>query len=118
MDTIKNYFRPEFLNRLDEIVIFNKLNKKSMHEIIDIQLCNLVKRLQTQEINLKIKPEVKSFLFKEGFDNVYGARPLKRAIQNYLENKIADLIIEEKIKKNQLLEIEVKNNKIEAHFKS
>ncbi|MDR1475539.1 MAG: ATP-dependent chaperone ClpB [Holosporales bacterium] len=93
MEVVKGVFRPEFLNRLDEILIFNRLRRENMREIVDIQLKKLVAKLEAQGIALDVDGKAKDWLTKEGFDSVYGARPLRRIIQKELENPIASKII-------------------------
>jgi ATP-dependent Clp protease ATP-binding subunit ClpB len=94
-----NYFRPEFINRLDEIIVFNKLTKDDIYKIIDIQIENLRKLLSEKEIILEIDDKVKEFLYKEGYNIEFGARPLKRAIQRYIVDKLAVEILKDTSKK-------------------
>ncbi|BAF60303.1 ATPase with chaperone activity, ATP-binding subunit [Pelotomaculum thermopropionicum SI] len=96
MDELKASFRPEFLNRIDEVVIFNNLGKEELIKIVDIQLNLLKARLAKLGLTLEVTPEVKALLAEEGFDPVYGARPLKRAIQRRLENPLSVHILEGK----------------------
>lgn len=93
---LKDNFRPEFLNRIDEVVIFNNLGKQEIIKIVDIQLALLQERLTRLGLNLEVTPEVRSLLAEEGFDPVFGARPLKRAIQKRLENPLSMHILEGK----------------------
>ncbi len=90
---LKRLFRPEFLNRIDEIVVFNPLSKEEMMEIVDLQLSKLRERLADQEVSLEVGQDVKEFLAERGYDPAYGARPLKRAIQKYLETPLADWLL-------------------------
>ena len=94
-----NYFRPEFINRLDEIVVFNKLTKEDIYKIIDIQIENLKKVLSEKEIKLIVDDKAKEFLYKEGYNIEFGARPLKRAIQKHIVDKLAIEIIKDSGKK-------------------
>lgn len=93
MDEVRKFFRPEFLNRLDEILLFRRLGRAQMSGIVDIQLGNLRKLLDTRRILLDLSAEAKLWLAERGYDPVYGARPLKRAIQTYLQNPLADMIL-------------------------
>jgi ATP-dependent Clp protease ATP-binding subunit ClpB len=93
MDDVRKAFRPEFLNRLDEIVVFNLLSRKDIHAIIDIQLRRFAERLAAREIRVELTPAAKDLLAEVGWDPQYGARPLKRAIQRYLEDPLAKHII-------------------------
>ncbi|MGR3295823.1 MAG: AAA family ATPase, partial [Candidatus Bathyanammoxibius sp.] len=88
-DALKEVFRPEFLNRIDEIIIFNRLSKAELKKIVDIQLGSLHKRLAERHLELVVGDDVKDRLIEDGFDPVYGARPLKRALQRLLENPLA-----------------------------
>lgn len=96
MDELKVSFRPEFLNRVDEVVIFNSLGRDEIGKIVDIQLALLQQRLSKLGLSLEVAPEARMLLAEEGYDPVYGARPLKRAIQRSLENPLSTYILEEK----------------------
>ena len=97
MEVVRASFRPEFLNRLDEIVLFHRLFREHMSDIVDIQLERLRLRLEDRKITLDINPAALTWLADAGYDQVYGARPLKRVIQRSLENTLASLILEGKI---------------------
>jgi ATP-dependent Clp protease ATP-binding subunit ClpB len=97
MEVVRASFRPEFLNRLDEIVLFHRLFREHMSDIVDIQLERLHLRLEDRKITLDINPAALTWLADAGYDQVYGARPLKRVIQRSLENTLASLILEGKI---------------------
>ncbi|NOZ45625.1 MAG: ATP-dependent Clp protease ATP-binding subunit [Chlorobi bacterium] len=90
---LKKAFAPEFLNRIDDVVMFNTLQREHIHKIIDIELRGLYKRVNDLGYNIKISPAAKDFIAKKGYDVQYGARPLKRAIQKYLEDEMAEVII-------------------------
>ncbi len=94
---LKNAFAPEFLNRIDDVVLFNSLKKEDIHEIIDIELESLFKRIGEMGYYLKLSDKAKDFIAEKGFDEKYGARPLKRAIQKYLEDPMAEEIIKANI---------------------
>jgi ATP-dependent Clp protease ATP-binding subunit ClpC len=89
MDKVKKTFRPEFINRLDEIIVFHELSKENLNSVIDLMLIDLQKRLAEHELKLEITEEAKSWLAEAGYNPVYGARPLRRAIEQHLENKLA-----------------------------
>jgi ATP-dependent Clp protease ATP-binding subunit ClpB len=93
MELLKHSFRPEFINRIDETVIFNRLGKDEIGKIVDIQLTRLSKRLTERKITLAVTDAAKSLLAKCGYDPLFGARPLKRTIQSDLENPLAKQII-------------------------
>ena len=101
MQELRNHFRPEFLNRVDDTVIFHTLKKEHMKGIIKIQIERLKKRLDERNISLKLAPKTIDFLIESGFDSVYGARPLKRAIQKELETAIARAVLSGQIKDSQ-----------------
>jgi ATP-dependent Clp protease ATP-binding subunit ClpC len=93
LDATKKVFRPEFLNRVDDIVVFHQLEKKHLYDIIEIELHDLRKRLQEKQMKLELSEEAITFLIDKGFDQVYGARPLRRAIQRYIENVLSEEIL-------------------------
>ncbi|MEK7078159.1 MAG: AAA family ATPase, partial [Patescibacteria group bacterium] len=95
MESLKRHFRPEFLNRLDEIIIFNSLKKTDIEKIVELQLDRVKERLAKKNIKIKISPELKSHLAQVGFDPIYGARPLKRVIQSLILNPLAQRLLEQ-----------------------
>ncbi|MFX1357733.1 MAG: ATP-dependent chaperone ClpB [Promethearchaeota archaeon] len=106
-NTLKNYFRPEFLNRVDEIVIFNFLEKEQIKYIVDIQIKNLNKILSDHKIKIELTDKAKDLLAQKGFDPDYGARPLKRAIQNYIQNPLSLKLLEGEFLDYDLIRIDV-----------
>ncbi len=114
MAELKKQFRPEFINRIDEIIVFHKLQKEELKQIIDIMLKEVQNRLQANGMKVEIADEVKEKVLEQGVDVTYGARPLKRAIQSMIEDKIAEAILDGKIKKGKTAKIIVNTeNKIE-----
>jgi ATP-dependent Clp protease ATP-binding subunit ClpB len=109
MDTLKHHFRPEFLNRLDDIIIFNPLSLEIIREIVDLQLNIVRQRLKNKNIELEVSAAAIEYLAKEGFSTEYGARPLKRLIQTKILNSIAEFIISRKIENGGVLGVEMKN---------
>ena len=99
-------FSPEFLNRIDDIIMFDSLDKDAIFKIIDIELIGFLNRINTLGYNLTITPEAKSFIAEKGYDIQYGARPLKRAIQKYLEDELAELIIGGNITPGDTIEVD------------
>ncbi len=89
-EELKNFFRPEFLNRIDEIIVFNHLTRIDIWEICELQIKSVQKRLKEKGINLIVDLAVQAFLTDEGYDPIYGARPLRRAIMKYLEDTLAE----------------------------
>jgi ATP-dependent Clp protease ATP-binding subunit ClpA len=110
MASLKDYFRPEFLNRLDDIILFDILSKESIEKIVKIQIDIVIERLRSKDINLVISSEVLSFLSREGYNPQYGARPLKRLIQNKILTKIANIIISEGITKGGSINVDIKKD--------
>ena len=107
MDAVKSHFRPEFLNRLDEMVIFDRLGRKNMDGIVDIQLDRLQKRLDDRKITVNLSDDAKTWLANKGYDPVYGARPLKRVIQNELQNKMAELLLSGEVLDGYTIDVSV-----------
>ncbi len=93
MERVQAHFRPEFINRIDDIVVFHPLGAKQIRAIVDIQLAGLKKRLAERDMTLELSPEARDMLGDAGFDPVYGARPLRRAIQQQIENPLAEHIL-------------------------
>ncbi|MBA7619539.1 Chaperone protein ClpB 1 [subsurface metagenome] len=104
-ELLKATFKPEFLNRIDEVITFNRLGKEEIIKIVDIQLGHLTRRLSEQKIALKIGPEARACLGELGYDPLYGARPLKRTIQSHLQNPIARMIIDGHIKEGDTVKV-------------
>ena len=112
MGELKKQFRPEFINRIDEIIVFHKLNNEDIKQIIDIMINQVTKRMQEKGYNLEIEDSVKELIAKKGIDTNYGARPLKRAIQNILEDRVAEEILDGNIKQNKKAIIKAEDDKI------
>ena len=117
MAKLREHFRPEFLNRVDEIILFNKLNKEELRKIVELQLARVQKRLDNKNIKLEVSDECKKFLEEKGYDSAYGARPLKRVIQRELLDKLAMKMIEGEISKNDVVKVYVKNGKLKIEKK-
>ena len=105
MDAVRAHFRPEFLNRLDEILVFDRLMREEMSAIVDIQLNRLAKRLNSRNIQIDLDVSAKAWLANEGYDPVFGARPLKRVIQNAIQNPIAEMLLSGDIDDNDTVHI-------------
>jgi ATP-dependent Clp protease ATP-binding subunit ClpB len=112
MEVVRRSFRPEFLNRLDEIILFNRLGRNEMKRIVDIQLKHLQKLLEDRKIVLKIDDTAKSWLANTGYDPVYGARPLKRVIQRHLQNPLATMLLSGAIKDGDTVEASVRDGQL------
>ena len=112
MDILKKELRPEFINRIDEIIVFHKLNDQEINQIIDIMLKEVVNRLKEQKYQIELEPEVKELIAKEGIDKNFGARPLRRTIQNLVEDKLAEEILDGKLNKGKLAKFTVIEGKV------
>ncbi|OGH96198.1 MAG: ATP-dependent Clp protease ATP-binding subunit ClpC [Candidatus Melainabacteria bacterium GWA2_34_9] len=112
MEELKKAFRPEFLNRLDDIIVFAHLTKPEIRQIVDIMLSDLIKRLTTQEIKVEVIDEAKDYLAEEGYSQTYGARPLRRLIQKKIEDPIAEEILTGMYKEGDLLKVKLEGKKI------
>jgi ATP-dependent Clp protease ATP-binding subunit ClpA len=112
LGSLREKFKPEFLNRVDEIIIFHPLGAEQIKKIVDLQLELMQKRLAERSIKLAITPAAKDLLAREGFDPVYGARPLKRAIQSLVLDDLALQIVKGKIKDGSKVKIDVADDKI------
>ncbi len=112
MDVVRKAFRPEFLNRLDEILLFQRLGREQMTGIVEIQLGYLYKLLAGRQITLEVDASAKKWLAEKGYDPTYGARPLKRVIQSELQNKLAELILEGKIEDGSRVNVGVKGDSL------
>jgi len=105
LEAVRGHFRPEFLNRLDEIIIFNKLNRSNMNKIVEVQFARLSNRLKTRNILLELDDLALHYLATKGYDSHYGARPLKRVIQREIENILANKILQGEIKDGDKIKI-------------
>jgi ATP-dependent Clp protease ATP-binding subunit ClpB len=113
---LREHFKPEFLNRVDEIVTFNRLDKEQIIQIVDIQLAILKKRLMEKQIDLTVTARAKEILAERGFDPQYGARPLKRTIQKYIQDPLALQMLEGKIKEKDHIKVEFNEKQKEMTF--
>ncbi len=112
MEALRGHFRPEFLNRVDEVIIFDRLTDGDLKQIVDIQLGRLVKRLDAQKLTLTLSEEAKEFLAQEGYDPVYGARPLKRAVQRQILDPLSLEILEGRFQEGDAITAEVHDGDI------
>jgi ATP-dependent Clp protease ATP-binding subunit ClpB len=112
MNEIKAYFKPEFLNRLDDIVIFEQLGLEQITQIVDLMFEEIAQKLQEKQVHISLTKNAKAYIAQAGFDPVYGARPLKRALYEVVEDKLADLILEEKINEGNEVVFDVQNDEV------
>src|SRR5499427_6705956 len=117
MDALRAHFRPEFLNRMDEIIIFDRLSEEQLKRIVEIQVGRLSKRLEQQKITLKLSDSAKALLAREGYDPVYGARPLRRAIQREILDPLSIDILEGKVREGQTVHVDAKDGALEFREK-
>jgi ATP-dependent Clp protease ATP-binding subunit ClpB len=106
MEVVRAHFRPEFLNRLDEIILFHRLSASHMGPIVDIQVARLRKLLEDRKIELELTDAARAWLGRVGYDPVYGARPLKRAVQKYLQDPLADEILAGRVHDGSTIEVD------------
>ncbi|QIL01743.1 ATP-dependent chaperone ClpB [Sphingomonas sinipercae] len=113
MDVVRSHFRPEFLNRLDEIILFHRLSAAHMAPIVDIQVARLQKLLEDRKITLELTPAAREWLGRVGYDPVYGARPLKRAVQKHLQDPLADAILSGAVHDGQTVRVDEGEGRLE-----
>jgi ATP-dependent Clp protease ATP-binding subunit ClpC len=116
LDEAKKHFRPEFLNRLDDLVVFHMLEKKDLNQIVDLEVNKLVKRLAEKEITLTLTAEARDFLSEKGFDPAYGARPMRRAVERFLEDPLAEAVLRGAVKAGDKVEVVKKTDTEELDF--
>ena len=112
MEALRGHFRPEFLNRIDEIVIFDRLTDKEIGEIVTIQLRRLMQRLEKQKIHLELSEKAKIYLAKEGYDPAYGARPLRRVIQQKILDPLSMEILDGTLNEGDTVLVEMEKDKL------
>jgi ATP-dependent Clp protease ATP-binding subunit ClpB len=105
-DELRNHFRPEFLNRVDDIIVFRPLSREDLVRIVDLQLVRLEQLLAGRNLKLELTPEARALLAEQGYDPVYGARPLKRVIQRELQNRIALELLEGTFNEGDTIRVE------------
>lgn len=118
MDRLKEYFRPEFLNRVDEIISFDSLNKEQLLQIVDLMLKDTSKALQDKDISMKISASAKNYLLEKGTDIKFGARPLRRAIQRYIEDELSEMILKNELLDGQNVIINFEKDKLKFEVKN
>ena len=117
MGELKKTFRPEFLNRVDEVIVFHPLDEEHIKSIVGVMLEVLVKRLAQNSISIEVSDEVKAYLAKKGFDPAFGARPLRRSIQSAIEDKMAESILDGTVKHGDTVKVELVEDKVEFNVK-
>ena len=112
LDIVKSSFRPEFVNRIDEIIVFDSLNKNQLLKIVDLMLKDTINALAQKNMTLDISNEAKEYILEKGTDLKYGARPLRRAIQRYLEDEIAERILRSEYVNGQTIYVSLENGNL------
>ena len=112
MEELKKTFRPEFINRIDEIIVFHALESEHLRKIVPLMLENAIKRLKQRDIHLEISDAAKDYMVKEGFDQVYGARPLRRTIQRTVEDNLSEEILAGRVKVGDKVLVDVEGDKL------
>ena len=113
LDEVKKTFKPEFLNRVDDIIVFRSLTKEDLEHIVELETKDVESRLKEQNIKLELTKAAKDFLIEKGFDKTFGARPLKRIIQRFLEDPLAEEIIRGSYKKGANIKVTAKADHLE-----
>ena len=116
-NALKKAFAPEFLNRIDDVIVFNPLEREDIHKIIDIELEKLFARIKDIGYDLKLTAAAKDYIAEKGFDKQYGARPLKRAIQKYIEDSLAEEIVNSKLQEGDSIQMDLDKKKEELTIK-
>jgi ATP-dependent Clp protease ATP-binding subunit ClpC len=109
---LKKVFRPEFLNRIDETIVFRSLTREELKQIVDLMLEEVRERLAEKKLKLEVGPRAKEFFIDKGYDPSFGARPLRRAIQRYLENPLAEEILKGNLKEGTTIKVGMKDGKL------
>ena len=117
MDSLKEVFRPEFLNRVDEIISFDALTKEQLLQIVDLMLNDTIKALKEKDISIEITPSAKDFILEKGTDIKFGARPLRRAIQRYVEDELSEMILRNELQDGQNVVVDLQENKLKFEVK-
>ncbi|MGI8965617.1 MAG: AAA family ATPase, partial [Limisphaerales bacterium] len=112
LDEAKRVFRPEFLNRLDDLIVFRSLTKPDLMEILDLEIIKVMDRLKAKNIRLQFDDKAKDFLVEKGYDPTYGARPMRRAVERFLEDPLAEEILKNNLHENDPIQITAENGKL------
>tara|TARA_B000000609_G_C24040083_1_gene275475 strand:- start:43 stop:726 length:684 start_codon:yes stop_codon:yes gene_type:complete len=117
LEQVKQKFKPEFLNRIDEVIIFNRLSKQEMNKILKLQISEIIDFLKIKKIQIDLDEKAENWLIDEGFSSSYGARPLKRVIQTHIVDKIAHMLVSNEIDEKSKVYISTKNNDLNFKIK-
>ena len=113
MEEVKRFFRPEFLNRIDSNVVFHALTREHMQQIVDLMLANVAHELVAKGVNMEVTPEAKVWLADKGYDPYFGARPLRRVIQDHIEDKLSDAVLAGQFNPGDTATIDLKDDEIQ-----
>lgn len=117
IDGLKDVFRPEFLNRIDEIVTFDSLTKEQLLQIVDLMLKDTINALKDKDIQFEISKQAKDFILEKGTDIKFGARPLRRAIQRYIDDELSEMILRNELIDGKIVSVDLENDKLEFEIK-
>jgi ATP-dependent Clp protease ATP-binding subunit ClpC len=112
LDEAKRVFKPEFMNRLDDMIVFHNLNKKDMEQIVHLEVAKVKNRMKFKDVEIHLTPAATDFLIEKGYDPQYGARPLRRAVEKYLQDPLAEEILRGSIKPSETVEVVVVEDKL------
>jgi ATP-dependent Clp protease ATP-binding subunit ClpC len=112
MEEAKRLFRPEFLNRLDDIIVFRSLTKPDLIQILDLEIVKVMERLKSKKLQLVLDEKAKDFLVQKGYDPTYGARPMRRSVERFLEDPLAEEILKGNLHEGDPVQVTVENDKL------
>jgi ATP-dependent Clp protease ATP-binding subunit ClpC len=115
-DELKNHFRPEFLNRIDDVIVFHQLTRDQIIQIVDLMIANLDERLKTKDMGIELTQAAKDLLAVRGYDPLLGARPLRRVIQREIEDSLSERILFGELKAGEIIVVDVEGDAAEAKF--
>jgi ATP-dependent Clp protease ATP-binding subunit ClpC len=118
LEEAKRIFKPEFLNRINDLVVFKPLDKNDLLKIVEIEASKVIKRLAARNLHLEFSPESKTLLIEKGYDEKYGARPLRRAVEHFLEDPLAEALLRGEVKEGDTILIVRNGDKLEFQSKS
>jgi len=115
LDETRRVFKPEFLNRLDEIIVFHSLGKPELLRIVDLEVDKVLRRIKAKDVHIELKESAKEFLIEKGYDPQYGARPMRRAVERFLEDPLAEELLRGNVKPGDKVEVEAADGKLSFH---
>jgi ATP-dependent Clp protease ATP-binding subunit ClpC len=115
LEEAKKTFKPEFMNRLDDIIVFHQLTKPDLMKIVDLEVAKVLKRVKAKEVHIELSDSAKEFLIEKGYDPMYGARPMRRAVEKYLEDPLAEELLRGNVKAGDTVEVASVDGKLRFH---